>query len=95
MITKTALASPTSAKPVDDKRQELVKAAKAFEAVFVRQMIGSMRQASLGDELFGSSATDQFREMQDAKLADQMVDSGGFGVADMLIKQFDKQVAGK
>lgn len=95
MIGKTTLAAPTSPNGGDEKRQQLVKAAQAFEAVFVRQMIGSMRQASLGDELFGSSAGEQFREMQDAKLADQMVADGGFGVAEMLIKQFDRQVSGK
>ena len=95
MIAKTALAAPASPHGGDEKRQQLVKAAQAFEAVFVRQMIGSMRQAKLGDDLFGSDASDQFREMQDAKLADQMVADGGFGVAELLIKQFDRQVSGK
>ena len=95
MITATTLAAPTSPRTGDDKRAQLVKAAQAFEAVFVRQMIGSMRQASLGEDLFGSSGGEQFREMQDAKLADQMVADGGFGVAEMLIKQFDRQVTGK
>lgn len=94
MISKIAPTAPTAPK-ADARRQELVKAAQAFEAVFVRQMIGSMRHASLGDELFQSDAGDQFREMQDAKLADQMVADGGFGVAAMLIKQFDRQVGGK
>lgn len=89
-------AKPAGAPESEDKqRQQLVKAAQAFEAVFVRQMIGSMRQAKLGDDLFGSDASEQFREMQDAKVADQMVEDGGFGVAEMLIKQFDRQVAGK
>lgn len=74
-----------------EKRAQLVKAAQAFEAVFMRQMIGSMRQASPGEDLFGGSATEQFREMQDAKLADQMAADGGFGIADMLIRQFEKQ----
>ena len=95
MITATTLASPTSATAGDDKRAQLVKAAQAFEAVFVRQMIGSMRQASLSEDLFGSSGGEQFREMQDAKLADQMVSDGGFGVAEMLIRQFDRQATGK
>ena len=35
----------------------LRKAAQGFEALFLRQVIGSMRQAKLGDDLFGSSAT--------------------------------------
>ena len=77
-------ASATSpAKP--DVNPALAKAAHAFEAVFLRQMIGSMRQAKLGDELFGSSASDQFRDMSDAKLADDM--AGKFGIAAMLTKQ--------
>jgi peptidoglycan hydrolase FlgJ len=90
------IAAPAPQAPAaDEKRQQLVKAAQAFEAVFMRQMIGSMRQASLGDDLFGSSATDQFREMQDAKLADEMAADGGFGIAEMLLKQFDKQMGGR
>lgn len=91
------LASTQAAAPTADDREraKLVKAAQAFEAVFVRQMIGSMRQAKLGDDLFGSDASNQFREMQDAQFADQMVDDGGFGVAAMLIKQFDGQGGGR
>lgn len=74
------------------KHKQLVQAAQAFEAVFLRQMIGSMRKASLGEDVLGSSATDQFRSMSDDRLADQMASTGGFGISKMLIKQFDKQV---
>jgi flagellar protein FlgJ len=48
-----------------------------------------MRQAKLGEDLFGSQATDQFREMGDARLADQMAKDGGFGIAEMMLKQMD------
>ena len=82
--------TPQPATPADEKRQQLVKAAQAFEAVFMRQMIGSMRQAKLAEDALGSSATDQFQEMQDAKLADSMAENGSFGIAEMLLKQFDK-----
>jgi flagellar protein FlgJ len=80
-------AAGTKAAPATEKEQ-LAKAAKAFEAVFMRQMISSMRSASLGDELFGSSAGEQFRDMSDARLADSMADGKGFGIADLLMKQF-------
>lgn len=70
------------------KAAELKSAAQAFEAVFLRQMIGSMRQANLGEDILGSRATDQFRELSDAKLADNMAETGSFGVAEMLLKQF-------
>lgn len=74
------------------KNEQMVKAAKAFEAVFLRQVIGSMRQASLGEDLFGSSSAEQFREMSDAKLADQMAENGGgFGIAQMLLKQYGQE----
>ncbi len=95
MIGKIAAAAPSPQDAADTKRQQLVGAAQAFEAVFMRQMIGSMRQAGLGDDLFGSSATDQFRDMQDSRLADQMAADGGFGIAQMLIKQFEKQAGSK
>jgi flagellar protein FlgJ len=51
-------------------------------------MIGSMRTASLGDGLLDSSASDQFRDMSDARTADAMAEKGALGVADMLLKQF-------
>ena len=67
---------------------ELRAAAEAFEAVFLRQVIGSMRQGKLADDVFGSAATDQFRGMADARLADNMAQQGSFGVAELLLQQF-------
>ncbi len=66
---------------------ELRKAAEAFEAIILRQMMASMRDAKLGDEIFGSSATDNFREMADARLADSMAGMRQFGIADLVEKQ--------
>jgi len=79
-------ATPTSA----TQREELAKAAKAFEAIFMRQMVGAMRGASLGESIDGSSAVDQFQEMADARMADGLADKGGLGIAAMLLKQLDK-----
>ena len=80
-----------SAQPKDQHAQ-LKAAAQQFEAVFLRQMIGSMRQASLGDDIMGSSATEQFREMSDAKVADQMAAKSSLGIAQLLLKQFGAKV---
>jgi peptidoglycan hydrolase FlgJ len=73
----------------DAKREQLKAAATAFEAVFLRQMIGSMRQANLGEDILGGSSADTFREMSDAKLADSMAEKNSFGIAELLLKQFD------
>ena len=65
----------------------LRKAAAALEAVVLRPLMASMRQAKLGDDIFGSSATDNFREMADAKTADSMAALRQFGIADMVEAQ--------
>ncbi|RST32261.1 hypothetical protein HMF7854_12365 [Sphingomonas ginkgonis] len=54
-------------------------------------MIGSMRQAKLADDAFGSSATDDFREMADARTADNLAAMGQFGIAQLI----ERQLAGK
>jgi flagellar protein FlgJ len=73
---------------------KLKSVAKQFEAVFMRQLIGSMRSSSLGEGVFDSSATDQFRDMSDSKLADSMADKGVLHVADLLVKQFGAKLSG-
>lgn len=72
------------------RRQELRQAAQAFEAVFIRQLIGSMRSAKLADDMFGSQATEQFRDMADSRLADSMAQQGTFGIAELLTAQFER-----
>ncbi len=75
---------PSPATPFDPK---LRKAAQGFEAVFLREIIGSMRKGKLADEMFGSSATDNFREMADARTAESMAKLGQFGIAAMVERQ--------
>ena len=83
-----AVATPAAAMP----KAKLKAAAQAFEAVFIRQIMASMRETSLGDDLMGSSAGDQFRDLSDARTADNMAAKGTFGIADMLMAQFGKRV---
>jgi peptidoglycan hydrolase FlgJ len=87
----TSLAPPSPDNAA--QRGALRAAAQQFEAVFLRQMIGSMRQAHLSDDIFGSQATDQFRDMADANLADSMSHQGVFGIAQLLLAQFDRHAA--
>ena len=82
------------AEPSRAQDERLRDAAQAFEAVFLRQMIGSMRQAKLGEDLLGSDAADQFRDMADARLADSMAEGGSFGIAEMLLNQFRGRIGG-
>lgn len=81
------MSSPSATKPVDPA---LRKAAQGFEALFLRQVIGSMRQAKLGDDLFGSSATNTYREMSDKQLADSLAQKGSIGIAALVEAQLSK-----
>jgi peptidoglycan hydrolase FlgJ len=93
MTTPLSLAKiTTAAKPEVDPA--LRKAAQGFEAVFLREIIGSMRKAKLADEVFGSGATENFREMADARTADAMAKLGQFGISAMVERQLGQAKAG-
>jgi peptidoglycan hydrolase FlgJ len=96
MTTPLSAATPKLANAAGPDPAELAKlkeAAKQFEAVFLRQLIGSMRSASLDEGLFDSSSSEQFRDMGDARTADAMADKGVLGVADLLVRQFGARLA--
>lgn len=58
----------------------LEAAGKRFEAIFTNMMLKSMRQAKLGDGLFDSKASDQFRDMQDQQLSQSMAEHAPMGI---------------
>lgn len=86
MIKPTSTSSAPT--PVDPA---LRKAAQGFEALFLRQVIGSMRQAKLGEDLFGSSATNTYRDMSDRQLADSLSQKGAFGIAALVEAQLTQK----
>ncbi len=89
--TKAAAPDPAAAAAKATERASLEKAAKAFEAIFTRQLMANMRGASLGEGIDDSAAVDQFREMSEAKMADGLAEKGGLGIAQLLLSQLDKK----
>jgi peptidoglycan hydrolase FlgJ len=83
--TSAASAATSNAQPAGSAK--LKSAAQQFEAVFLRQMISSMRQAGPGDGMLDSEAGDTFRDMADASTADAMAHKGVLGLATLLEKQ--------
>lgn len=77
--------TPSTAATANDA--QVRKAAEAFEAIILRQMLAAVRQGRLADDVFGSSATDNFREVADARLADTLAARRSFGIADMVERQ--------
>jgi flagellar protein FlgJ len=92
-VTQAIAPTGAAAAPQASQQQALKEAAQAFEAIFLRQMLGAMRAGSVGEDIFGSSATEQFRELADARTAESMSKTGAFGIAELLLSQFNAKPA--
>jgi flagellar protein FlgJ len=73
----------------------LRKVAKQFESMYIKMMLKSMRQASMGDPLFDSDAAKMYRSMFDNQLAIDLSNHGGFGLAKMLMQQLQHYIPGQ
>ncbi len=78
------VAAAPSAPAAAANEAQMRKAAEAFEAIILRQMLAAVRQGQLADDVFGSGAADNFREVADAQLADTLAARRSFGIADMV-----------
>ncbi len=81
-----------------DKRDPaaLREVASQFEALFLQTMLKSMREASLGDPIFGNSDQhEMYQGMMDQQLALEMASGKGIGLADMLVRQLGGEDASK
>lgn len=74
------------------ERQEADRVATQFEALFVRNMVASLRQSSsMGGEggMFGSGpGADTYADWFDDNLATQLGNSGGIGIKQALLAEF-------
>lgn len=73
-------------------RERLAGAAKAFEAIFVRQMLAAARQSGLGESLIGGQGLETFRAMQDSHFADLAAQTGALGLARQIEAQLARQL---
>jgi len=60
--------------------ENLKAAGERFEAIFVGMMLKSMRAPKLAEGLFDNKAGEQFRDMQDQKLAQSMAAHAPLGI---------------
>jgi flagellar protein FlgJ len=72
-----------------DKAKELKSACEGFEAIFMKEMIQSMRNTLPGDALFKeSNATNIYKSMQDQHLAESLSKSqNATGLKEFLYEQ--------
>lgn len=69
------------------KEKQLRKACRDFEAVFIGKLWEQMRKTVPKDESMHSQQEDMYISMFDRSFSEQMAESGGIGLADMLYDQ--------
>lgn len=80
-------------KAKQDPDAALQEVAQQFESIFINMMLKNMRSTNeaIGDGLFSSTQTKQYQEMMDSQMAQSMAKSGGIGLADALVRQYQSQ----
>jgi peptidoglycan hydrolase FlgJ len=86
----SASAGSLAASQAGDKTA-LRKAAEQFEALFIQEMLKTMRQTVEKDENTTSAHMETYESMLDRELALQMSKRGTVGVADMLVTHLERQ----
>ena len=83
------------AKTERNDRAALKETAQQFEAMMIRQMLKSMRDASnvLKSDLTSSHAQDMFEGMFDQEVAVQLSKRNQLGLSDMLVRHLDQMQA--
>ncbi len=77
----------------DDSQGALRAVAQQFESLFLGMMVKSMRDASIGDQLFNSNAQNTYLEMYDKELSLSLSSQGGIGLADTIVRQLSHNLS--
>ena len=86
-------ASALKARAAGDPKATIKAAAKQFEALFMQQLMKSMREATMSSGLMDNGGTQLGTELLDAQYANQMTGLPG-GLADMIARQLERQMTG-
>ena len=90
---RDASGSALRARAATDPKAAIRMAAKQFEAIFMQQLMKSMRESSLGTGMLENSGTQMGTEMLDAQLSNTMSGMPG-GLADVIARQLERQMSG-
>jgi peptidoglycan hydrolase FlgJ len=79
------------ARAAGNPKAAIQAAAKQFEAMFMQQLMKSMRESSLGVGMLENGGTQMGTEMLDTQYANQMTGLPG-GLADVIARQLERQM---
>ena len=76
-----------------DPKAVIKEAAKQFEALFMQQLMKSMREATMSSGMLENSGTQMGTEMLDTQFASKMTGLPG-GLSDAIVRQLERQMGG-
>ena len=86
-------ASALRSRAATDPKSVIKAAAKQFEALFMQQLMKSMRDATLSSGMLDNAGTQMGTEMLDAQFANQMTGMPG-GLSEVIVRQLERQMSG-
>ena len=85
--------SALRARAASDPKAAIKAAAKQFEAMFMQQLMKSMRESSMATGMLDNAGTQMGTEMLDTQFANKMTGLPG-GLGDVIAKQLERQMTG-
>tara|TARA_R110001599_G_scaffold5400_2_gene27449 strand:- start:4075 stop:5046 length:972 start_codon:yes stop_codon:yes gene_type:complete len=79
-----------------DPESALKDVAQQFESIFINMLLKNMRSTNeaIGSGLFSSAQTKQYQEMMDSQMSQGLAKSGGLGLSEALIRQYQTKQQG-
>jgi peptidoglycan hydrolase FlgJ len=91
LSTDTRSMDALRASAARDPKAAIREAAKQFEALFMQQLMKSMREASMSSGMLDNAGTQMGTEMLDAQFSTKMTGAPG-GLADAIARQLERQM---
>lgn len=84
-------------KAQQDPDAALKDVAQQFESIFINMLLKNMRSSNeaIGSDLFSSAQTKQYQDMMDSQMSQSLANTGGIGLSDALIRQYQTQQQGR
>ena len=86
-------ANALKARAASDPKAAIKMAAQQFEALFMQQLMKSMREATMSSGMLDNAGTQMGTEMLDTQFANQMTGLKG-GLSEVIMRQLERQMNG-
>ncbi len=93
LVTDTRTLQALKSSAGQDPKAAVKEAAKQFEALFMQQLMKSMRDASMSSGMLDNEGSKLGTEMLDTQFANKMTGLPG-GLAEIIAKQLERQMSG-